>query len=47
VADVYDALIHDRPYRPAWSQADARRYLIEQSGLHFDPEIVDLFLKIV
>ncbi len=47
VADVYDALIHDRPYRPAWSREDARRYLVEQRGLHFDPVIVDLFLQIV
>ena len=47
VVDVYDALIHDRPYRPAWSAVDARRYLIEQRGLHFDPAVVDLFLQLV
>ncbi len=47
VVDVYDALIHDRPYRPAWSRAEARRYLVEQRGLHFDPAIVDLFLQII
>ena len=47
VVDVYDALIHDRPYRPAWSAMDAHRYLVEQRGLHFDPAMVDLFLQIV
>ncbi len=46
IVDVYDALTHDRPYRPAWSVKDARRYMIEQSGKHFDPDILDLFLKL-
>ncbi|MBE0698537.1 MAG: PAS domain S-box protein, partial [Anaerolineaceae bacterium] len=46
VVDVFDALSHDRPYRPAWSLEDTRRYLIEQSGIHFDPEIVRLFLSL-
>ena len=47
VVDVYDALTHDRPYRPAWSNQEAIRYLAEQSGRHFDPVIVESFIKIV
>lgn len=43
-ADVYDALTSDRPYRRAWSQADATAYIIEQSGKHFDPSITPLFI---
>lgn len=47
VADVYDALINDRPYRKAWAQADALKYIVEQRGKHFDPEVVDKFLQII
>ena len=45
VADVYDALTSDRPYRKAWSKKKVIDYIREQSGLHFDPEVVDVFLK--
>ena len=44
-ADVWDALISDRPYRAAWKKEDALTYIRDQSGKHFDPNIVDLFLK--
>ncbi|WP_230973818.1 HD-GYP domain-containing protein, partial [Thermithiobacillus tepidarius] len=44
VADVYDALTSTRPYKPAWSVADARRYLQQQAGRHFDPDCVHAFL---
>jgi HD-GYP domain-containing protein (c-di-GMP phosphodiesterase class II) len=37
----------DRPYRPAWPPAEARRYLIEQTGKYFDPQVVVAFLKIL
>jgi putative two-component system response regulator len=46
VADVYDALISQRPYKPPHSHDDARRYLIEGAGRHFDPEVVDVFVAI-
>ncbi|MFZ5856806.1 MAG: PAS domain S-box protein [Chloroflexota bacterium] len=46
IVDVYDALISDRPYRKAWSEADALNYIREQSGKHFDPEVVDKFLQL-
>jgi putative two-component system response regulator len=47
VADVWDALTSDRPYRPAWSQDDALIFIREQSGTHFDPQVVDLFLRVI
>ena len=47
VADVFDALTSDRPYRSAWSHSQAVEYLREQSGRLFDPKIVELFLEIV
>jgi putative two-component system response regulator len=43
VADVYDALTHDRPYKAAWSVDQARQELIRQSGRHFDPDIVEAY----
>lgn len=36
VVDVYDALISDRPYRAAWTEEQARTYIREQAGKHFD-----------
>ncbi len=47
VVDVFDALCHDRPYRPAWSPQEAKRYLLEQCGKQFDPHIVEIFLRFV
>lgn len=45
VADVYDALMSERPYKKAWEQADAERYLAENKGAHFDPICVDALLN--
>ncbi len=45
VADVWDALTSDRPYRPAWTKEQALEYIREQSGRHFDPNAVELFLQ--
>jgi len=47
VVDCFDALTSDRPYRPAWSQEEALTYIREQSGRHFDPQVVDLFFKLI
>jgi PAS domain S-box-containing protein/putative nucleotidyltransferase with HDIG domain len=44
VIDVYDALISDRPYRPAWSIEKTLQLIKEDSGTHFDPEVVEAFL---
>lgn len=45
VADVFDALTSARPYKPAWSVEDALALLREQSGHHFDPDVVAAFLS--
>jgi HD-GYP domain-containing protein (c-di-GMP phosphodiesterase class II) len=47
LADVYDALTSDRPYRAAWSKEKALEYIQEQAGTHFDPHLVPLFLSMV
>ena len=46
VADVWDALTSNRPYRSAWPRELALEYIREQSGKHFDPQVVDLFFKV-
>jgi PAS domain S-box-containing protein len=46
-ADVWDALCSDRPYRPRWSAEQSRAYLAEQSGCHFDPRVVDVFMGVL
>ena len=43
VADVWDALLSDRPYRKAWSKEETQAYILENSGTHFDPQIVEAF----
>jgi len=45
VADVWDALISDRPYRAAWPQSQAVEYIREQAGKHFDPQVVEAFIN--
>lgn len=45
VVDVWDALISDRPYRPAWLKEKALEHIRFLSGIHFDPKVVDMFLK--
>lgn len=45
IADVFDALTSNRPYKRAWSLEDAKEFLIEQKGKDFDPLLVDLFVS--
>jgi len=47
LADVYDALTSNRPYRSAWSKQDTVDYIESQSGAHFDPNLVPEFLNLV
>jgi len=47
VVDVFDALTSDRPYRKAWSREKALDHIKQESGKHFDPQIVDIFLKLI
>ncbi len=44
IADVYDALVSERPYKNKWTHEDAVEEIKRQSGVHFDPRIVDVFL---
>jgi len=43
IADVYDALVSDRPYKKAFLHKDAAEIIREGSGTHFDPELVRIF----
>jgi HD-GYP domain-containing protein (c-di-GMP phosphodiesterase class II) len=47
VADVWDALLSDRSYRRPWGKLRVIKHLKEQSGTHFDPEIVKVFLNMI
>jgi PAS domain S-box-containing protein len=47
VVDVWDALSFDRPYRPAWSADKVLNYIRTSAGAHFDPQVVEAFLKLV
>ncbi len=45
IVDVWDALTNNRTYRKKWTKQKARQYIKEQSSIHFDPQVVDAFLK--
>jgi HD-GYP domain-containing protein (c-di-GMP phosphodiesterase class II) len=45
VADVYDALTSERPYKGAYSHDTARRVIVADAGAHFDPDVVEAFLS--
>jgi len=45
IADVFDALVTERPYKAAWPVEDAIEYIIDQSGKFFDPELVKVFIN--
>jgi HD-GYP domain-containing protein (c-di-GMP phosphodiesterase class II) len=47
VVDVWDALCSDRPYRAAWPAAKVREHLRALSGAHFDPQVVEMFLRMI
>lgn len=44
IADVFDALTSVRPYKRAWTEAEAIDHMVQQKGKHFDPALVDLFV---
>jgi putative nucleotidyltransferase with HDIG domain len=46
VADVFDALTTDRPYRPASTLPVARAMILAEKGTHFDPSVADAFRTI-
>ena len=46
IADVFDALVSDRPYKKKWSNEEAFAFIQDQAGIHFDPELVKDFIKL-
>lgn len=46
VVDVWDALRSDRPYRQAWPADEVIEHIREESGTHFDPQVVEAFLEL-
>jgi putative two-component system response regulator len=46
IADVYDALVSKRPYKDELTDEEAVHIIMEQSGKHFDPKIVEVFLEV-
>ena len=46
IADVWDALTSNRPYRKGINHDEVRSHLRQQSGIHFDPQVADAFLKL-
>jgi putative two-component system response regulator len=47
IVDVWDAITSNRPYRPAYTIDQALAHIHEQSGRHFDPQVVDVFFKLL
>jgi CHASE2 domain-containing sensor protein len=47
VCDVFDALLSKRPYKDAWSLSQALKEIRAQSGRHFEPQVVEVFLSVV
>jgi len=46
IADVYDALVSERSYKMPFTHEEAVDIIKKGKGSHFDPEMVDLFLKV-
>jgi len=46
IADVYDALVSERPYKAPFTHAEAVNIIVESRGTHFDPNLVDIFLEV-
>ena len=47
IIDVWDALSSDRPYRPAWSRESVLEHIRQNSGTHFDPDLVPVFIELL
>ena len=47
IVDVWDALLADRPYRQGWPKEKVLAHIREQSGKHFDPQVVEIFLRLL
>jgi putative nucleotidyltransferase with HDIG domain len=47
ITDVWDALSSDRPYRKAWPREKILKYIRDLSGKQFDPQVVDMFFRMI
>ncbi len=47
IVDVFDALLHKRPYKEPWPYEDVVKYIKERRGSQFDPDVVDALLDII
>ncbi len=47
VVDVWDAISSERPYKKAWTREKSISYFISESGKHFDPKVVNVFLSML
>ena len=47
IVDVFDALTHVRPYKPAWPVSQAMHEIRTLRGVQFDPDVTDLFMQLV
>jgi HD-GYP domain-containing protein (c-di-GMP phosphodiesterase class II) len=47
IVDVYNALLSDMPYRAAWKPEAARKFMADEAGKMFDPEIIKKFLVMI
>ena len=47
IANAFDAMLHERPYRPALGPSDALETLNRGAGCEFDPELVEVFVQLV
>jgi HD-GYP domain-containing protein (c-di-GMP phosphodiesterase class II) len=43
--DVWESLLSDRPYRPAWPKEKVREYILYLAGTHFDPKVLEVFFE--
>jgi response regulator RpfG family c-di-GMP phosphodiesterase len=47
VVDVFDSLLHERPYKEPWPYPDVMSYITARRGTQFDPEVVDALLEVI
>jgi response regulator RpfG family c-di-GMP phosphodiesterase len=46
IVDIWDSLLSNRPYRPAWKIDRVRDYILSESGKHLDPQVVEAFTRL-
>jgi HD-GYP domain-containing protein (c-di-GMP phosphodiesterase class II)/CheY-like chemotaxis protein len=46
IVDIWDSLLSNRPYRPAWKVEKVKEYILSESGKHLDPQVVQAFTQL-